>query len=197
MSPTIKDLLLRMKSGDDFGEAATRIETIIDAYDQPDIDQRFRTDIISMVGATLDLAGALSQRSYNIDEVFHNIAHIQQNISLMLRYGLVARPRAAGYALFNTASGTILPGFYATKEEADLQIKALKALGLPVPITAIPAECVSSSIQRPEETLSQKISALAPPGNAATNSGNPKENPKEPPAFEVPPAKTPPPEKKG
>jgi hypothetical protein len=160
---SLREMLSKIQPNEDFGEIAERIETIIDAYGQPDINQHFRRDVINMVGSVLDLAGSLSLKSYRIDEVFNDIAQIQQYMSLMLRHGLSARPRTQGFALLNTSTGKLVPGFYATDVEAQQYLNFLKTLNLQLPLEIVPAECVTSTILQPVETPQVQLPPPIPP----------------------------------
>lgn len=161
--PTLREMLSRIQPEEDFGEIAERIETIIDAYGDPNINKDFRRDVINMVGSVLDLAGSLSLKSYRIDEVFNDIAQIQQYMSLMLRHGLSARPRTQGFSLLNTGSGKLVPGFYATVDEAQQYLNFLKTLNLQLPLEIVPAECVTSTILQPIEVPQQSLPPPVPP----------------------------------
>lgn len=189
---SLRDLLSRIRPGDDFDDVATRIKRIIENYNRPGIHKQFRQDVIQMIGSVLDLAESMSEKNYRIDEVFNDIAEIQQYMSLMLRHGLLARPRAVGFALLNTASGAIVPGFYASQQEADKQLNFLNTLNLTIPLIVVPAECVTSNILQPEEEQKGTPTLIPPPVSASSPTVNAlKPNPPPASPFSTPNPGTP------
>lgn len=197
---SLREMLSRLKPGEELSsDTLARIETIIEAYNAPQLDPHFRSDILSAVGSVLDIAGTMSQRTYRIDELFTEIAKVQNYLSVLLQYGLVARPKVSGFALFNSLTGGFIPGFYTTQEEALKQKAHYQALGITFPISVLPAECVAGALSPPQELKSKEppqelkpkeLSSPPPPATkvAETLATNP---PAKTP-FEVPPAKEPP-----
>lgn len=183
--PSLRDMLKKLKEQPDtlplIGE---RVEDIIHRYSAPAIHPQFREDVIGMIASVLDLAENMSEKTYRLDEVFNDIADIQRHISIMMKHGILSRPRVVGFGLLNNQSGLLLPAFFYTEGEASNQLRILKDNGVISPITVVPAECVTSSILQPMEDNHPQLAAPLPPGASV----KPIPPPIPPPASPKPPA---------
>lgn len=127
------------------------LDTTLDALAEPGINEQFRTDLLKVMTASLDLAFTLSGRTYNIDEVLRLVAFIEQRMSFILNHAITSRPRTLGFGLRHNHTGRILPNIFSSASEAARYISDLAHVsGTMPPFDVVPVELSSANIDQPK-----------------------------------------------
>jgi len=163
---TLRDLLSRVKlpSDDDtYKSLAAELKVILDALGQPGINEEFRSDILRVITASLDLGKTVSSSVYQLDEVLASISVISTRISFLLHHLATSRPRTPGYGLVHQDSGRILPNLFLNESEANQYVESMRSMGLlPPSIAIIPVEIASRYVVRPRVALPPPAAPVPP-----------------------------------
>lgn len=183
------------------------LATLFERFQSPEIHTEFRSDVLKIITASIDLARTLSAPAYQIDEVLTNIAFLNSRIAFILNHVSTSRPRVIGHGLINKDKGKMLPNLFLNQREGEAYIAALKdmhysndALGLiPIEVTSrfvtrptMPPVTEAPALPAPDFTLPKSPVPAAPITPPAASTDAPA--PATPPAVKEPPkpAPTPP-----
>ena len=152
-SSGIRDLLYRVKISPE--ENALKIikselDTLFSNLAQPGVNEDFRSDLLKIVTASIDLAQTMASASYNIDEVLSDLSSISRRLGFILTHVSEARPRTIGYGLVHRDNGRVLPNIWLEEGEARKYVTSMQEMGvLPPSVSIIPVELASRYIPRP------------------------------------------------
>lgn len=193
---TLRTLLgrSRLTADDELKQSLqNEVTAVVEALARPGIHQDFRSDVLKVVSAALDLARTVSSPIYNIDEILKNTSTINNSLGFLAMHIAQARPRTAGYGLVHQDSGKIMPQMFLEQAEATRYTNNMRDMGaLPPSIAIIPVEIVSAFVRRPVEpvvtppapeplaTLPRVLQQQLPPTEGASITAPPAVEPPKP-----------------
>lgn len=161
---SLKDMLARANLPSTDETAASlreEFDLLVKALGAPGINEDFRSDVLKIVTAAVDLARTVSKPNYPIDDILNNLAFLSFKLSAMLQHAANGRPRTFGHGISNTERGQIFPNFFLRGSEAAQYLENMKTLGtVPDTVQVIPIEITSTSVVRPMQPTPQAVPAV-------------------------------------
>lgn len=143
----LRELITMARSSESLAHIPDQFASIIQRYDQLDVDPDFRRDIHLILANAVALSEALIDETFPVDEAISCAAGQLEIVSRILLY-LQRRPTKSGFSILIPET-KMLVGQFATQEEAEDQIAVLKSLGSTAECKVVPVQVLSQHAIQP------------------------------------------------
>lgn len=153
--PSLSEALRRASNAETLTALPTRLQEIITALEaQPDIHPNLTFDVFNILKASLELAAAVTNKSYPVEAVISNVCALMSSGTNILTHASNDRPGQFGFGLMHSSSRKLIPGFFYSQAEAATYITKFGDI-IPPDVVVVPVKITSQHLPRPLPPINQ------------------------------------------